>query len=276
VTGGGTFASTVQDWDGEFGLTVTKVTKPVCENLIRMIGDRTTLRAITTTADKTTDLSIGDCADGENSLYLVYNKDMLAAEGGNSSRQNSSSGTSSTGGGSASSSTGPSCAINPTTDCLSGELVEGECACAPAEDGTECTSHTTNQCGLGYYCQFSPSNCGDSSRGNGVCTPVGSGTPLKDGAYLKGPGTDWWSAYSWCKGNGMDLVTGTIAGKALDSYYENYGNGPLYTYFGQDIYFWTGHDAGDSCLAWRVGARSAGEYVNSGRRYSNSYSALCE
>ena len=98
VTGGGTFASTVQDWDGEFGLTVTKVTKPVCENLIRMIGDRTTLRAITTTADKTTDLNIGDCADGENSLYLVYNKDMLAADNENSSRQDSPSGVSSTGG----------------------------------------------------------------------------------------------------------------------------------------------------------------------------------
>ena len=83
---------------------------------------------------------------------------------------------------------------------------------------------------------------------------------------------DWWSANSWCAANGGSLITGSIAGHALNSYYENYdGNGDIYTYFGQDIYFWTGYDAGDSCQAWFVFAESAIEGVNDyfSRDYGN-------
>ena len=45
----------------------------------------------------------------------------------------------------------PTCSINPATDCLSAALVDGECACASAENGTTCTSWTNNECGKGKY-----------------------------------------------------------------------------------------------------------------------------
>ena len=176
--------------------------------------------------------------------------------------------------------TAPACTLK-ASDCPGG-VDTANCVCESTA-GQTCTSHTANQCGLGYYCQFSPYDCDDTKGGNpnGVCTPVGSGTPLKDGAYLKGPETDWWSAYSWCIGNGMDLVTGTIAGKALNSYYSTEDcDGSLRPYFGQDIYFWTGHDYGDSCNAWFVVAVSegdcvGGDYVGGNGRETNRY-ALCE
>jgi len=168
------------------------------------------------------------------------------------------------------------------SDCASGALASEGCACAPATAGTKCTKYDTNECGKDMYCQFSPSDCGDSDRGDGVCTAISGGTdvtPAEDSTktYVKGPQTDWWSAYSWCKGNNMNLVTGTIAGKALNSLYSSEdGDGPLYTYFGQDIYFWTGHDYGNSCNAWYVGAYSFLENVyNYGRNTDGAY-ALCE
>ena len=88
VTAGGIFGdtNTIQDWDGEFGLTITGVSKDVCENLIRMMGDKSTLRAITKTSDEKTDLAPGDCASPTNDLYLVYNKDMAADDSTNSGR----------------------------------------------------------------------------------------------------------------------------------------------------------------------------------------------
>jgi hypothetical protein len=87
---------------------------------------------------------------------------------------------------------------------------------------------------------------------------------------------DWWSAYSWCKGNGMEPVMGAIAGKSLTSDYVNEnGNGSLYQYFGEDITFWTGHDKGDSCGAWYVTAFYSREYVDYNSRDNHS-SALCQ
>jgi hypothetical protein len=138
---------------------------------------------------------------------------------------------------------------------------------------------------LGYYCQFSPYDCDDTKGGNpnGVCTAVGSGTSIKGGAYLKSPGgLDWWSAYSWCKGNGMNLVTGTITTAdgteiQLNSYSANTaGNGPLYQYFGEEFYFWTGHDYGDSCYAWEVFIFSFNESVYESDRNNNIGYALCQ
>ncbi len=167
------------------------------------------------------------------------------------------------------------------SNCASGALAEGECACAPATEGQTCTDHTTNECGLGYYCQFEPLDCDDTKGGNpnGVCTAVGRG--FNAGAYLKGPVMDWWSAYSWCKGNGMEPVTGKIAGIRLNRYYDNRdGNGLLYQYFREGIGFWTGHDKGDSCRAWYVYANADDEGVDNVGRYAyDGYSdcrALCQ
>ena len=174
------------------------------------------------------------------------------------------------------------CEETPTDNCPVGTTVDSNYVGNDAlSDGKcICTDHTTNQCGLGYYCRFRPKDCDDTKGGNpnGVCTAVGSGTSIKGGAYLQSPDwMDWWSAYSWCKGNGMEPVTGTIAGIPLNSYYENYdGNGPLYQYFGDDFYFWTGHDYGDSCFAWYVAATSDYERVYDDRRNYGDILALCQ
>ena len=90
ATSGGTFSSEVQNWNGEFGIQVDDVRQEVCENMIKMMGNNTPLRAITKSSDEKTDLTVGDCEEGEsNSLYLVYTLDMMAAIGGSSTRKDS-------------------------------------------------------------------------------------------------------------------------------------------------------------------------------------------
>ena len=86
TTAGGTFGDTegIKQWDGEFGISISGVTKPVCENLIRMIGDNTPLRALSKgEGENETELTAGDCAEGNNDIYLVYNiGDIGGSSGG--------------------------------------------------------------------------------------------------------------------------------------------------------------------------------------------------
>jgi len=112
ATAGGTFKSDVTEWDnGEFGIKVEGVKKEVCENILRMIGDNTPLRALSKSeGESEQELQSGDCTDGDtNAFSFVYNVEMLSK----GAKPSSPSGVSSTGGGSASSSTGeeeePSC-----------------------------------------------------------------------------------------------------------------------------------------------------------------------
>ncbi len=145
-----------------------------------------------------------------------------------------------------------------------------------------CDDHTINQCGLGYYCQFSPVGCESRNRGDGVCTQITGGTeviPVGDTTkiYLMGARIDWWSANSWCVGNGKHLVTSPIVGHPLDdSYLNDRGNGDIYTYFGQDVDFWTVYDDGESpCCAWAVYADFHLDNIYLLCRSYGSY-ALCE
>ena len=109
---GGTFDGRAEDFVEQFGIVVRGVEKPVCENMIRMMGRTTTLRAITkwgTGEEYKTDLKSGDCSEGENDLRLMYNSDMsgydvVAGSGGSSTGGSTGS---STGGGSGSSSVEP-------------------------------------------------------------------------------------------------------------------------------------------------------------------------
>ena len=238
--------------DGFFGIQVSGVEQAVCERL----QDQELRNAVKTELGGTA-LADATCAEGDgNAITYVFNEALNASAVA--------------GGG------GDACTLT-ASDCVSGALAEGECACAPAE-GQTCTDHTTNECGLGYYCQFSPSGSGDSDRGDGVCTAVGSGISIKGGVYLRSFGSmDWWNAYSWCKGNGMEPVTGTIAGIPLNSdYYSEDGNGPLYQYLGAAIMFWTGHDYGNSYSAWSVDTNSSYDYVSGSTRYDSGYFALCQ
>ena len=107
------------------------------------------------------------------------------------------------------------CTINPSTDCLSGTMVEGECFCTPVADNTQCTSWTTNQCGKGKFCLFSPTDCFDDEVGTGICQPVDSVGEYKTATIesnnqeytMLHHDLDWWSSYSWCKAFGKTMVS---------------------------------------------------------------------
>ena len=148
------------------------------------------------------------------------------------------------------------CDLKPN-DCASGEVMETECACVPATEGQTCTSHTTAQCGVGYYCRFS-SPLETGKKGDGVCEPITQAenliTPTK--TYLMSSANlNWWSAQSWCIGNKMHSLTEAIANKPLNSFYGNEaGNGPLYQFWGQEIEFWSGYKVDNSYNGWLVSA----------------------
>ncbi|MDY6407538.1 MAG: hypothetical protein SPL08_02380, partial [Pseudomonadota bacterium] len=95
ITAGGTFQNDVTEWDGEFGIKVSGVTKPVCQNLVKMIGDSTSLRAITKTNDETKNITPDECSSDDNELFLIYNNDMVA-EDNNASDRTSDGGSSAT------------------------------------------------------------------------------------------------------------------------------------------------------------------------------------
>jgi hypothetical protein len=169
------------------------------------------------------------------------------------------------------------CDINPE-ECLSGQLLEGECACAPADEGVQCRSYTTNECGKGMYCDLLlyQGYCDSDDRIKGSCVKITSRTPITtaDGTtYMLGPSGNWYKASSWCKGNGMELVTGSMAGYELNKYVFNAK--PLYTHFGQWISFWTGHFDKDRCSAYAVDAAPSYPGIQSLSTNHAGEQALC-
>jgi len=239
---------------GELGIHVNGVKQAVCETLVNMVDGENVYVAVEEGEDTVVALEDSDdCDTDPMNILLVYKMGQSAGTGGGDDDDDS-------------------CTLT-AADCING-LADGECACAPAS-GATCTKIDKPECGSGYYCEFSPSSC--SASGSGVCTAIG-GSSTVAGGYLKSSGTmDWWSANSWCAANGGSLITGTIAGHALNSYYTNYdGNGDIYTYFGEEIWFWTGYDVGNSCYALNVKATSYVEKVYDGNRnYKGAVYALC-
>ncbi len=160
---------------------------------------------------------------------------------------------------------GEGCSINPATDCLSGALAEGECACAPAADETECTRWTTNECGKGKYCVFSPSGCGDNDHDKGVCRPVSYIGGYKSATVAGHEYTmsdcsncpDWWSAQSWCKAFDKTMVSLSdvhcTSSGCTDTLWQDLGNA-LYQYS-----TWT-TDMYGSCYAFDVGLSDGNVY----------------
>ena len=308
----GTFGTPEKVNDEQFKMEITGMDSAVCEQMEKMAGGmvrkaecngttltltyNNNLSSEKVAADYNGDETGGSCTDaGYNWCGGECKKDCCSGVTLNSCQE------------SCDSSTGEITAKADGTECITADGNEGTCNAGVCEEtptdncpvGTTvdsnyvgndalsdgkciCTDHTTNQCGLGYYCRFRPKDCDDTKGGNpnGVCTAVGSGTSIKDGAYLKSSDPmDWWSAYSWCKGNDMDLITGAIADIPLNSDYENLdSNGPLYQYFGENIgYFWTGHDKGNSCGAWYVYVFSDSEYVGyDDRNHDYIGYALCQ
>lgn len=71
------------------------------------------------------------------------------------------------------------------------------CTAAP----TTCTSYTTNECGLGYFCNPS-GTISKASGGTGTCTAVSTKSATDwYGHWFIGQ-TSWWAGNSWCIGKG--------------------------------------------------------------------------
>ncbi|MDY6407878.1 MAG: hypothetical protein SPL08_04175 [Pseudomonadota bacterium] len=83
VTAGGTFQNYVREWDGEFGIKVTGVTSPVCQNLIRMRSETSPVTDIVATeGNGSLSYTLDSCAlrGEENNLFLVFNNDMQGGD----------------------------------------------------------------------------------------------------------------------------------------------------------------------------------------------------
>jgi len=174
----------------------------------------------------------------------------------------------------------PTCDINPATDCISGALVDGQCACAPAEDGATCTSWTNNECGQGKYCVFSPTGCGDDAHGTGTCQPVGyigdyKTETVNDHEYTMSDCSncpDWWSAQSWCKAFDKTMVSlediHCNSSGCTDTLWQDLGNA-LYKYS-----TWT-TDMYDYCDAFIVYLGGGYVYYYNSRD-DDDYEVLCQ
>ena len=242
-TAGGSFDGTVKKFDDGLGIKVSGVKKSVCENLIKDI-EETDIGIETEAGGEVT------CGD-ENSFYITF---ASMGVGGDESA-------------------GQTCELT-AEDCLSGELVAGECACAPAE-GATCTSYTTNECGSGMYCQFRPSSC--SASGNGVCTKITGGTETASGYLVSNSYImDWWSANSWCIGKGRSgLITYSTLQSAYGCDKSTYScNWSAVEADSSSRDCWCAEDFGSSCFAW-VLLVTDDEFTSTARS-SGAYAALCE
>ena len=106
-----------------------------------------------------------------------------------------------------------------------------------------CTDHTINQCGLGYYCRFSPSDYDDSDRGTGTCTAISGGTQV-DAHWVSSDPMDRFSADSWCVGKGS---SGSISALTALKEYGCHESDHLCNYYklknkGLTRYYWVARD----------------------------------
>ena len=242
--------------DPTFTLTIANVEAEVCKQLVNAAGTTGMVRKITSGGTETAG-DASKCTTG--AMVLTYNADLSTTDSVSGSGN-----------------TGNACTLT-ASDCLSKALVEGECACAPAADETECTSWTTNECGKGKYCVFSPSGCGDNDHGKGKCKPVTNinsydSVTVAGHEYMMGSySDDWWSAQSWCKAHGKTMVSledvHCTSSGCIDTLWEDLGNAaPLTNIWTTDMY--------DSCFAFRVPLYS-GNVNGDANRKDGGYDILC-
>ena len=70
----GTFSGDVVDLDTQFGIKISGVNQKVCEGIIGKVGGVSAIRSIVD--DSTTALTATDCYEDNNTLTLVYNRDL--------------------------------------------------------------------------------------------------------------------------------------------------------------------------------------------------------
>ena len=291
-TAGGTFDSAVTEWDGEFGIQVTKVNESVCKNLIKATEDTD----IIITDTDGVDLAESDCSGDNNTFLFVYSNDMGKGE----------------------EDTDPAC-VNVTCDdgltCVNGSCLcsdgtlpcNGECCAsnefctAPGSTSGECKELTCDEadedccvtnadCGKDEFCLFeSYTSATDAETtcpvpANGVCTAL-TGSYAKKvvedpkeplyGVTYSDATMNWWSASNWCQANGSSLMTratlNTLSGGSSADARKTALQGGLGK-TGGDVWLEDAYSS-TSCTARSVIFSNGG--VNPrGERYSMRY-ALC-
>ena len=280
--GGGTITGSILTNlpNNQIGIVVSNLKEGVCEGVKNSISENTVIRAIKN-ADATGDVT---CEDN-GTAALIFNKDLGTTDSTGSGEDDESSctdpcnecqkcdsgscvedstkeGTSCNSGAGAchdgTCETTPTCELT-ASDCASGALAEGACACAPAEDESICYGWTTNECGTGKYCVFSPGSC-TADPDPGVCKPVSyignyktetvNGHEYTMSDYSNGP--DWWTAQSWCQAFGKTMVTLSdlhcSSSGCTDTLWQDLGNALYqYTIWTQDL-----TDGPNSCYAFTV------------------------
>ena len=248
--GGGTITGALPNLaNNQIGIVVSNLQEAVCDNIKSAIGDNTVLRAI---KDGT---GMADVTCEENgTAALIFNRDL-----GTTDSTGSNDSGDQTGEDTGDDTNEETCELT-ASDCASGALAEGECACAVANDDTPCYGWTTNECGSGKYCVFSPGSC-TADPDPGVCKPVSyigdystetvNGHEYTMSDHSNSP--DWWTVQSWCKAHGKTMVTlGDLhcdSSGCTDTLPQDLGNA-LYQYgtWTQDL-----TDGPNSCDAFFVG-----------------------
>ena len=247
--GGGTITDILPNLaNNQIGIVVSDLKEGVCDGIKNSIGEHTVLRAIkdsTGTGDVT-------CEDN-GTATLIFNKDL-----GTTDSTGSNDSGDQTGDDTGDDTNEETCELT-ASDCASGALAEGACACAVAEDNATCYGWTTNECGPGKYCVFSPTSC-TADPDPGVCQPVSyigdystetvNGHEYTMSDYSNCP--DWWSAQSWCQAFDKTMVTLSdlhcSSSGCTDTLWQDLGNA-LYQYgiWTQDL-----TEGPNSCFAFYV------------------------
>ena len=99
--------------------------------------------------------------------------------------------------------------------CPTGQKWDGS-ACIDS-DGAPCSSWTTNECGSGYYCQFSPTDHTDDLKptpSQGICKNISNcdvysvaETGFSTSISSENCSSDWWTAQSICAAQNMQLAS---------------------------------------------------------------------
>jgi hypothetical protein len=307
-TAGGTFDSAIKEWDGAFGIQVTKVNESVCKNLLKATEDTDIILAKTDVSD----LTESDCSGDNNTFMFVYSRDMGDTPDTACLNVECPEG---------------STCSHGQCQCSDGLFVCGEQCCAEgtycakgadtstytcAEPTGECTKNSDCKDAEGNvdtskYCKFSDGDC--SGPTGGTCTAKGTLTPYTltlpkgDLTVYRGGQMNWWSASNLCQAHGKQLVTmfdlgladsGTNTQCNFDKTQSDYATKPCICNGGSDsdcsatntaitgalltsryyTYIWLADNSKATSCSPRYVELEYGE-VNFGYRAAGGYNALC-
>ncbi len=206
------------DVDGDtafFSLSVSNVPKGICDKVIQE-KLRTAAEVWLNTNTDVTDGGTCDDSENGNTIEFVFANtlDVNATP-----TEPTPAGPSCPSGSSTDSTTNTGGSFSVTVDtetiwcyCPTGKKYNVETKACDTEITNTCSSWTTNECGAGKYCQFSPSDC-EKNPTSGICQDIAECGSLgeKNGFWMSDYGgscsSDWWTAQAICAAKGKRLVS---------------------------------------------------------------------